>query len=114
MATSLLRLGRLGSVKGLLREGWGTPSTSFVAALCTKTDVPPKTAKKAKASSKKKAPEKAPEPEPEPEPFDNTTYKNLQHHQYNMFTFSDMDVELSKYRLPQPSAGRQSLFPQHN
>uniref|UniRef100_A0A8C1Y9U6 NADH:ubiquinone oxidoreductase subunit V3 n=1 Tax=Cyprinus carpio TaxID=7962 RepID=A0A8C1Y9U6_CYPCA len=53
-----------------------------------------------------KAPEKAPEPEPEPEPFDNTTYKNLQHHQYNMFTFSDMDVELSKYRLPQPSAGR--------
>ncbi|XP_052421519.1 neurofilament heavy polypeptide isoform X4 [Carassius gibelio] len=55
-----------------------------------------------------KAPEKAPEPEPEPEPepFDNSTYKNLQHHQYNIYTFSDMDVELSKYRLPQPSAGR--------
>ncbi|XP_026128211.1 neurofilament heavy polypeptide-like [Carassius auratus] len=51
-----------------------------------------------------KAPEKA--PEPEPEPFDNSTYKNLQHHQYNIYTFSDMDVELSKYRLPQPSAGR--------
>lgn len=41
-------------VQGVLREGWGTPRTSFIAALCTKTDVPPKTAKKAKASSKSK------------------------------------------------------------
>lgn len=58
--------------------------------------------------SSEKAPEKAPEPEPEPEPepFDNTTYKNLQHHHYNMYTFADVDVALSKYRLPQPSAGR--------
>ncbi|XP_009302931.2 NADH dehydrogenase [ubiquinone] flavoprotein 3, mitochondrial isoform X2 [Danio rerio] len=55
------------------------------------------------------APEKA--PEPEPEPFDNTTYKNLQHHNYNMYTFTDMDVEMAKYRLPQPSSGRPS--PQH-
>ncbi|KAK9969708.1 hypothetical protein ABG768_027859 [Culter alburnus] len=53
-----------------------------------------------------KASEKAPEPEPEPEPFDNTSYKNLQHHHYNMYTFADMDVEMSKHRLPQPSAGR--------
>ncbi|XP_026074346.1 nucleolar and coiled-body phosphoprotein 1-like [Carassius auratus] len=45
-------------------------------------------------------------PEPEPEPFDNSTYKNLQHHQYNMYTFADVDVELCKYRLPQPSSGR--------
>ncbi|XP_056308726.1 nucleolar protein dao-5 isoform X2 [Danio aesculapii] len=55
------------------------------------------------------APEKA--PEPEPEPFDNTTYKNLQHHHYNMYTFTDMDVEMAKYRLPQPSSGRPS--PKH-
>nr|XP_055071683.1 cytadherence high molecular weight protein 1 isoform X1 [Misgurnus anguillicaudatus] len=55
------------------------------------------------------APVKA--PEPEPEPFDNTTYKNLQHHQYNMYTFADMDVEMSKHRLPQPSSGR--LSPSH-
>ncbi|KAK2905297.1 hypothetical protein Q8A67_007096 [Cirrhinus molitorella] len=55
------------------------------------------------------APEKA--PEPEPEPFDNTTYKNLQHHNYNMYTFVDMDVEMSKHRLPQPSSGRPS--PRH-
>ncbi|XP_016374807.1 brain acid soluble protein 1-like [Sinocyclocheilus rhinocerous] len=47
----LLRLGRLGSVKCLLRESWSTPRTPFVAALCTKGDVPPKTAKKAKAST---------------------------------------------------------------
>ncbi|XDV30909.1 hypothetical protein PO909_033733 [Leuciscus waleckii] len=104
MATSLLRLGRLGSVKCLLRDGWSTPRAPFVAGLCTKGNVPPKTPKKAKASSKKQAPEKA--PEPEPEPFDNTTYKNLQHHQYNAFTFADLDVEMSKHRLPQPSAGR--------
>uniref|UniRef100_A0A8C2IGT1 NADH dehydrogenase [ubiquinone] flavoprotein 3, mitochondrial n=1 Tax=Cyprinus carpio TaxID=7962 RepID=A0A8C2IGT1_CYPCA len=102
MATSLLRLGRLGFVKRLLREGWSTPRTPLVAALCTEGDVPPKTAK---ASVKKQA------PEPEPEPFDDTTYKNLQHHHYNMYTFADVDVALSKYRLPQPSSGRASPGP---
>lgn len=60
--------------------------------------------------SSEKASEKAPEPEPEPEPFDNTSYKNLQHHHYNMYTFADMDVEMSKHRLPQPSAGRHWVF----
>lgn len=44
-------------------------------------------------------------PEPE-EPFDNSTYKNYQHHQYNPYTFADLDVDMAKYRLPQPSAGR--------
>ncbi|XP_076858705.1 uncharacterized protein ndufv3 isoform X2 [Brachyhypopomus gauderio] len=58
-------------------------------------------------------PEAAPAPEepvppPEPEPFDNTTYKNLQHHSYHTFTFADMDVELAQHRLPQPSTGRPS------
>ncbi|KAI5107398.1 NADH dehydrogenase [ubiquinone] flavoprotein 3, mitochondrial isoform X3, partial [Silurus meridionalis] len=47
-------------------------------------------------------------PAPEPEPFDNTTYKNLQHHNYNTYTFVDMDVEMAKHRLPQPSTGRHS------
>lgn len=60
--------------------------------------------------SSEKAPEKAPEPELEPEPFDNTTYKNLQHHNYDMYTFADMDVEMAKHRLPQPSAGRHWVF----
>lgn len=50
----------------------------------------------------------APEPE---EPFDNSTYQNLQHHGYNAFTFVDLDVEMAKHRLPQPSSGRPS--PQH-
>uniref|UniRef100_A0A6Q2YSR6 NADH dehydrogenase [ubiquinone] flavoprotein 3, mitochondrial n=1 Tax=Esox lucius TaxID=8010 RepID=A0A6Q2YSR6_ESOLU len=50
-------------------------------------------------------------PVPAPEPFDNTTYKNLQHHNYNHYTFADMDLEMAKYRLPQPSSGRPS--PRH-
>ena len=44
-------------------------------------------------------------PEPE-EPFDNTKYQNLQHHTYNPYTFADLDVEMAKFRLPQPSADR--------
>ncbi|XP_040278664.1 NADH dehydrogenase [ubiquinone] flavoprotein 3, mitochondrial isoform X2 [Bufo bufo] len=51
-----------------------------------------------------------PEPAPQ-EPFDNTKYQNLQHFNYTAFTFVDVDVELAKYRLPQPSSGRQS--PRH-
>ncbi|CAL8265922.1 unnamed protein product [Lota lota] len=50
----------------------------------------------------------APEPE---EPFDNSTYKNRQHHNYDTFTFVDLDLEMAKHRLPQPSSGRPS--PQH-
>nr|XP_023486005.1 NADH dehydrogenase [ubiquinone] flavoprotein 3, mitochondrial isoform X3 [Equus caballus] len=45
------------------------------------------------------------------EPCDNTTYKNLQHHDYNTFTFLDLNLELSKFRMPQPSSGRES--PRH-
>ncbi|KAL6101079.1 ndufv3 [Pungitius sinensis] len=44
-------------------------------------------------------------PEPD-EPFDNSTYKNYQHHNYNPYTFSDLDVEMAKFRLPQPSSLR--------
>lgn len=45
------------------------------------------------------------------EPFDNTTYKNLQHHDYTPYTFLDLNLDLSKFRLPQPSSGRES--PRH-
>ncbi|XP_003463970.1 NADH dehydrogenase [ubiquinone] flavoprotein 3, mitochondrial isoform X1 [Cavia porcellus] len=45
------------------------------------------------------------------EPYDNTTYKNLQHHDYNTYTFLDLNLNLSKFRLPQPSSGRES--PRH-
>ncbi|EAX09525.1 NADH dehydrogenase (ubiquinone) flavoprotein 3, 10kDa, isoform CRA_c [Homo sapiens] len=52
------------------------------------------------------------EPAPVPaEPFDNTTYKNLQHHDYSTYTFLDLNLELSKFRMPQPSSGRES--PRH-
>ncbi|KAM6283602.1 NADH dehydrogenase [ubiquinone] flavoprotein 3, mitochondrial isoform 1-T1 [Spheniscus humboldti] len=49
--------------------------------------------------------------EPAPEEFDNSTYKNLQHHEYNAYTFVDSVVVLSKFRQPQPSSGRPS--PRH-
>uniref|UniRef100_A0A8D0F7W6 NADH dehydrogenase [ubiquinone] flavoprotein 3, mitochondrial n=1 Tax=Strix occidentalis caurina TaxID=311401 RepID=A0A8D0F7W6_STROC len=49
--------------------------------------------------------------EPPPEEFDNSTYKNLQHHEYNIYTFVDSVAALSKFRQPQPSSGRPS--PRH-
>ncbi|CAI5670738.1 unnamed protein product [Oreochromis niloticus] len=48
--------------------------------------------------------------EPE-EPFDNSTYKNYQHHSYNPYTFADLDLQMAKFRLPQPSSGKPS--PRH-
>ncbi|XP_026529796.1 NADH dehydrogenase [ubiquinone] flavoprotein 3, mitochondrial isoform X2 [Notechis scutatus] len=52
-----------------------------------------------------------PSPETAQETCDISTYKNLQHHEYQPFTFVDFDVLLSKFRLPQPSSGR--LSPRH-
>ncbi|KFO83902.1 hypothetical protein N320_09889 [Buceros rhinoceros silvestris] len=49
--------------------------------------------------------------QPAPEEFDNSTYKNLQHHEYNIYTFFDSVTVLSKFRQPQPSSGRPS--PRH-
>ncbi|XP_053421640.1 NADH dehydrogenase [ubiquinone] flavoprotein 3, mitochondrial isoform X2 [Nycticebus coucang] len=46
-----------------------------------------------------------------PEPSDSTTYKNLQHHDYTTYTFLDLNLDLSKFRMPQPSSGRTS--PRH-
>ncbi|CAH6789907.1 NADH dehydrogenase [ubiquinone] flavoprotein 3, mitochondrial [Phodopus roborovskii] len=60
-------------------------------------------------------PQEAPEDTQEhmlaPEPTDTTTYKNLQHHDYNIYTFLDLNLDLSKFRMPQPSSGRES--PRH-
>ncbi|NXH47014.1 NDUV3 dehydrogenase, partial [Dicaeum eximium] len=50
-------------------------------------------------------------PKPAPEESDNSTYKNLQHHDYDTFTFHDYVAILAKYRQPQPSSGRPS--PRH-
>ncbi|NXQ55695.1 NDUV3 dehydrogenase, partial [Anthoscopus minutus] len=49
--------------------------------------------------------------QPAAEEFDNSTYKNLQHHEYHTFTFHDYITILAKYRQPQPSSGRPS--PRH-
>ncbi|XP_014019827.2 NADH dehydrogenase [ubiquinone] flavoprotein 3, mitochondrial [Salmo salar] len=106
MATSLLWLGQLGSLKALQRESWGLLRCPSVAAFCTKVEEPKKAVKKAKAAKAAAAPLA-----PAPEPFDNSTYKNLQHHNYNHYTFADLDLEMAKYRLPQPSSGRPS--PRH-
>ncbi|XP_062288339.1 NADH dehydrogenase [ubiquinone] flavoprotein 3, mitochondrial [Scomber scombrus] len=104
MATSLLRLGRLSSLKCLRLES--VLRTRSAAAFCTQTEEP---TKKTAGASKKAAAAAAP-PEPE-EPFDNSTYKNNEHHGYNPYTFADLDLEMAKHRLPQPSSGRPS--PQH-
>uniref|UniRef100_A0A8C3MBP1 NADH:ubiquinone oxidoreductase subunit V3 n=1 Tax=Geospiza parvula TaxID=87175 RepID=A0A8C3MBP1_GEOPR len=55
-------------------------------------------------------PKKPAQPAPEEE-LDNSTYKNLQHHDYHTFTFHDYVAILAKYRQPQPSSGRPS--PRH-
>uniref|UniRef100_A0A672ZG88 Uncharacterized protein n=1 Tax=Sphaeramia orbicularis TaxID=375764 RepID=A0A672ZG88_9TELE len=110
MATSLLRLGRLGSLKCLRLESLGVLRNRSAASFCTQAEQPP-AKKKTKAASKKAPPPAAAAP-PEPEePFDNSTYKNYQHHSYTPFTFADLDLEMAKYRLPQPSSGRPS--PRH-
>ncbi|KAL6101078.1 ndufv3 [Pungitius sinensis] len=103
MATSLLRLGRLGSLKCLQLENWGVLTGRSAACLCTRAKEPAEPAKKTQAVKKQAAAVAPPEPD---EPFDNSTYKNYQHHNYNPYTFSDLDVEMAKFRLPQPSSLR--------
>uniref|UniRef100_H0WN76 Uncharacterized protein n=1 Tax=Otolemur garnettii TaxID=30611 RepID=H0WN76_OTOGA len=62
------------------------------------------------ACSRVPVPSTVPTLEP-PEPSDSTTYKNLQHHDYSTYTFLDLNLHLSKFRMPQPSSGRPS--PRH-
>uniref|UniRef100_F6R4D9 Uncharacterized protein n=1 Tax=Ornithorhynchus anatinus TaxID=9258 RepID=F6R4D9_ORNAN len=109
-ASALLRLGRAGPLKTVQLEAWGfrdfAPTVSIRAkSENSKKDRLPEETKKQRAPKK---PETAAEP---PEPFDNSTYKNLQRHQYTAFTFLDFNLDLSKFRLPQPSSGKES--PRH-
>ncbi|XP_067371827.1 NADH dehydrogenase [ubiquinone] flavoprotein 3, mitochondrial isoform X4 [Channa argus] len=108
MATFLLRSGRLCPIKYHQLESWGILRNQSVALLCTQPGEPAKPGKKTKAASKKAAASAPAEPE---ESFDNSTYKNYQHHSYTPFTFVDLEVEMAKFRLPQPSSGRPS--PRH-
>uniref|UniRef100_A0A3B3RHL8 Uncharacterized protein n=1 Tax=Paramormyrops kingsleyae TaxID=1676925 RepID=A0A3B3RHL8_9TELE len=86
------------------RESWAAFQRTPAITFATNVEEPKKSGKKPKAAKV------APSP-PEPEPFDNSTYKNLQHHSYHQYTFVDMEVEMEKHRLPQPSSGRPS--PRH-
>ncbi|XP_004631840.1 NADH dehydrogenase [ubiquinone] flavoprotein 3, mitochondrial isoform X2 [Octodon degus] len=105
----LLWRGRAGALKTVLLEVpvfRGPASTVSLSAQLGKNekDLPP--------NPKKQSPPKKSAPAPIPtEPFDNTTYKNLQHHDYSTYTFLDLNLDLSKFRLPQPSSGRES--PRH-
>ncbi|XP_065484143.1 NADH dehydrogenase [ubiquinone] flavoprotein 3, mitochondrial isoform X4 [Caloenas nicobarica] len=101
-APSVLGCGRAATRKVLRLEARGLRGAAPSAALCTRPvgsgTAPPPTKTPAAA-------------EPAPEEFDNSTYKNLQHHEYNIYTFADSVVGLSKFRQPQPSSGRPS--PRH-
>ncbi|XP_032075305.1 NADH dehydrogenase [ubiquinone] flavoprotein 3, mitochondrial isoform X1 [Thamnophis elegans] len=101
MAASLVtRYGRVAAFKAVSQQAWGVRSMPSLY-LCTKP-----------GNSKKGIPKVArPSPETAQETHDISTYKNLQHHEYQPFTFVDFDVLLSKFRLPQPSSGR--LSPRH-
>uniref|UniRef100_A0AAZ1XVY8 NADH dehydrogenase [ubiquinone] flavoprotein 3, mitochondrial n=1 Tax=Oreochromis aureus TaxID=47969 RepID=A0AAZ1XVY8_OREAU len=86
-------------------ENLGILKSFPAASFCTKTEKPAKPGKKIKTAEAAAAPL-----EPE-EPFDNSTYKNYQHHSYNPYTFADLDLQMAKFRLPQPSSGKPS--PRH-
>ncbi|XP_037840786.2 NADH dehydrogenase [ubiquinone] flavoprotein 3, mitochondrial isoform X2 [Chlorocebus sabaeus] len=106
-ARCLLRQGRAGSLKAVLQEAQvfrGLASTVSLSAESGKNE------KGQPQNPKKQSPPKKPAPMPA-EPFDNTTYKNLQHHDYTTYTFLDLNLDLSKFRMPQPSSGRES--PRH-
>ncbi|XP_055975538.1 NADH dehydrogenase [ubiquinone] flavoprotein 3, mitochondrial [Sorex fumeus] len=108
-ALLLLRQGRAAALKTLLREApgiRGLGSTISLSAESGKTDRGQAPGPKKQSPPKKPAP-----PPPAPEPFDNSTYKNLQHHEYTVYTFLDVNLQLAKQRLPQPSSGRES--PRH-
>ncbi|KAM6283603.1 NADH dehydrogenase [ubiquinone] flavoprotein 3, mitochondrial isoform 2-T2 [Spheniscus humboldti] len=102
-APSLLGCGRAATRKVLRLEARGLRGAAPSATLCTRpagSGTPPLPPTKTTAAA-----------EPAPEEFDNSTYKNLQHHEYNAYTFVDSVVVLSKFRQPQPSSGRPS--PRH-
>ncbi|XP_068541172.1 NADH dehydrogenase [ubiquinone] flavoprotein 3, mitochondrial [Anas acuta] len=84
-------------------------SESAVLVMGTKEETVQEAGDQAGESSTTEEPAAA--AQPDPEEFDNSTYKNLQHHEYNMYTFVDSVVVLSKFRQPQPSSGRPS--PRH-
>ncbi|XP_051474991.1 NADH dehydrogenase [ubiquinone] flavoprotein 3, mitochondrial isoform X5 [Apus apus] len=99
-APSLLGRGRAATRTVLRLEAQGLRGAAPAAALCTRPGSSAAPPRKPTAAA-----------EPAPEEFDNSTYKNLQHHNYNIYTFFDSIEVLAKFRQPQPSSGRPS--PRH-
>ncbi|XP_019601232.2 NADH dehydrogenase [ubiquinone] flavoprotein 3, mitochondrial isoform X2 [Rhinolophus sinicus] len=109
MAALLLRQGRAWVLKTMLLEGRMVRGLAPAVSLSTESG---KSDKEQPPNPKKQSPPKKPaQAAAPPEPFDNTSYKNLQHHEYTPYTFTDLNLHLSKFRLPQPSSGRES--PRH-
>ncbi|XP_036697159.1 NADH dehydrogenase [ubiquinone] flavoprotein 3, mitochondrial-like [Balaenoptera musculus] len=108
-ASLLLRQGGAGVLKTVLLEAGvfrGLVSTVSLSAESRKNE------KGLPLNPKKHSPPKKSAPAATPaELFDNTTYKNLQHHDYSTYTFLDLNLELSKFRMLQPSSGGES--PRH-
>uniref|UniRef100_A0A7N4NH10 NADH dehydrogenase [ubiquinone] flavoprotein 3, mitochondrial n=1 Tax=Sarcophilus harrisii TaxID=9305 RepID=A0A7N4NH10_SARHA len=103
--SSVLRQGRGAVWKTTELKAWGLrefASTVFLSA---------KSGDSEKEKQKKAKTKPPPEYRESAEAFDNSTYKNLQHHNYNSYTFLDFNLDLLKFRLPQPSSGRES--PRH-
>ncbi|XP_034380818.1 NADH dehydrogenase [ubiquinone] flavoprotein 3, mitochondrial isoform X2 [Arvicanthis niloticus] len=99
----LLRGGRVRALKTVLLE-----ARVFRGELASTVSLSTESEKSEKVTGPHPTTQSVPK---EPEPTDTTTYKNLQHHDYNTYTFLDLNLELSKFRLPQPSSGRES--PRH-
>ncbi|XP_004842487.1 NADH dehydrogenase [ubiquinone] flavoprotein 3, mitochondrial isoform X2 [Heterocephalus glaber] len=105
----VLRLARAEALKTMLLE---VPVLRGLASTVSLSAQSGKNEKELPPNPKKPSPPKKSAQAPTPaEPFDNTTYRNLQHHAYSTYTFLDLNLELSKFRLPQPSSGRES--PRH-
>uniref|UniRef100_A0A3Q3DKY9 Uncharacterized protein n=1 Tax=Hippocampus comes TaxID=109280 RepID=A0A3Q3DKY9_HIPCM len=102
MSTSILPLRRLWALKHYQVENWGILRTGVSALCTTQKDEAIKSTEKRSATMVPAEPE---------DTFDNTLYRNYEHHSYSTYTFADMDVEMAKYRLPQPTSGRPS--PRH-
>ncbi|XP_010833216.1 PREDICTED: NADH dehydrogenase [ubiquinone] flavoprotein 3, mitochondrial isoform X2 [Bison bison bison] len=107
-ASLLLRQGRAGALKTVLLEAGVFRGVAPAVSLSAESG---KNEKGLPPNPKKQSPPKKPVSAAPTEPFDNTTYKNLQHHDYSTYTFLDLNLDLSKFRMPQPSSGRES--PRH-
>ncbi|XP_007519449.1 NADH dehydrogenase [ubiquinone] flavoprotein 3, mitochondrial-like [Erinaceus europaeus] len=100
MAALQLRQGRPGVLRTLCLGAQVLRAPTATAARSAESG---KAEKGQLAAPKKQSPPKKPAAPP-PEPLDNTRYRNLQHHDYTAFTFLDLNLDLAKFRMPQPSS----------